>query len=278
VRIRPHSLPALTAITIRVRDHDYDPMHWAEALRPILIAAGATWADLEPTGVAAALARAALRWQETLRGRPKLSALDAAPHLAEEFLENLSRPNVTLEWVVPNARDKCRWRCPTCAHEWTTSIASRAGRLSGCPKCAQAKLMALTRKRSLPAAGESLADVRLHLAAEFITCLPDSERTPQTLRPASNLGCRWQCGTCRHVFEASPASRLRGRGCAPCGRRAAGRARSDVPFEESMAALMPYLVEELVEFVARPDRSVGDVSPGSNFQVRWRCSVCSHEW
>ncbi|MFG1910032.1 zinc-ribbon domain-containing protein [Kribbella sp. NPDC048928] len=278
VRIRPYSLAEVPGVTIRVGDDDFDPVHWASALRPTVVEAGAKWSDLEPADVAAALSRAALRWQQTLRGRPRHSALDSAPQLAEEFLENLTRPGVTLEWISPNANDKCCWCCSACSHEWVTSIASRAGQGSGCPTCARARVTASARKRSLPPSGESLAAVRPQLAAEFVACLTDSERTPQALRPASNLRCRWKCRTCGHVFDASPASRLRGRGCAPCGTRTAARVRSLVPFEQSVAAITPWLVRELVELVGRPDRSARDVSSGCNFRARWRCCDCGNEW
>lgn len=279
VRVRPQSLPALTGTTVRVLDDNLAAMHWVQSLRNVLVDAGATFSEVSQHDESAALTRAAVLWQETQRGRPKLSASDAAPHLVSEFLGNLTRPGVPLEWVGPNTSDKCRWRCPDCGHEWTTSIASRAGQLSGCPKCARERITEGLRARSHPDQGEpSFADVRPDLTEEFVSCVSQPARSLKSLRPASNLRCRWRCRVCGHLYVASPADRLGGRGCSMCGRARAGLLRSRVPPERSLATLKPDLAAELIEVVDRADLSIADVSPGSNLRASWKCGECDHRW
>ena len=134
VRVRHSSLPDLTGVeTATVPDASLDPVEWAEALRSTLIDLGVRWTDLDTDQVAVALSDAADLWRQTLQGRPKRSAVDVAPHLASELIRNETRPAVELAWLAPNAKDKCWWRCETCAHEWMTSVASRAYAGTGCP-------------------------------------------------------------------------------------------------------------------------------------------------
>ena len=170
IRIRPVSLPNLDGLTCPVPDNDFNALTWARALRPTLNRLGASWQDPSEQECGAALAAAATRWRETLRGRPIRSAFDAEPHLATEFLENLTRPGISPGWLSPNARDKCRWRA-SCGHEWISSVASRAAQACGCPVCARVRTNQATHARSKPGPGESLLDQHPNLAAAFIRCL-----------------------------------------------------------------------------------------------------------
>ncbi|MFD9668521.1 hypothetical protein ACFWAY_44275 [Rhodococcus sp. NPDC059968] len=126
VRIRPESLPQLDNVaTAVVRDKSFDAHEWALSLQSLLTELGVTWSNLTADQIGAALAEAADRWNQTLRGRPKSSALDAAPQLQDEFLRNESRPGIDLGWLPPSAKDQCWWRCtaaqtngaPACTRE-----------------------------------------------------------------------------------------------------------------------------------------------------------------
>ncbi len=280
IRVRPTSLPRLPGTTLEVPDDNFDAWTWARALRVVLMTEGITWNDLTIQERGLALATAAKQWQATLQGRPSRSSLNVAPHLETEFKENLTRPGVDLQWLSPSAKDQCRWRCGACDHEWVSSVGSRAGAGTGCPSCARVRTIAAGRARSLPQPGRSLADLHPEVSDEFVKCLSQPDRTPETLRPASNLRCTWSCAVCDYQYESSPASRTRdsGRGCRPCGRRRTGLARSLVPFEKSLIALFPKIAAELVTVPGRPGRDATNLAPGSNFPTDWRCSRCSHTW
>lgn len=129
-----------------------------------------------------------------------------------------------------------------------------------------------------PAPGQSLADVAPAVAAEFVACVSQPARTPETLRPASNLMCWWRCAACGTEFCAIPAARTRGRGCGVCGGERTRRARMTAPPGGSLKDLHPALAEELVGCVPDPDLSSGQLLPGSNKACRWCCSVCAHTW
>ena len=276
VRVRPRSLPRLQGVsTVLVPDDDFEAATWASALRPYLERSGLKWVYPDTDDIALALARAAVRWQETTRGRPKYTAADAVPALREEYIENLTRPGIDLDWLSPSAKDQARWRCSSCGHEWQSSIASRASQRSRCPECA---LLSQAKTRSTPPAGESLAATRPDIAAEFVRCLPRPDRQPESLWPRSNFVCVWRCSTCGRFFDAQPAARVRGRGCPTCGKQKAARKRSTVDLDLSLHTTHPDLAGEFVALVTDPDRTVFDIPAGSNKRARWHCKSCGFEW
>lgn len=278
VRVRPHGLPTLDAPTVTVARECESPYLWAAALEPVLSARGLTWRSLDAEKQGAALVEAVRVWRAETARPPVPSALDVNPALAEEFVANTTSEGVGLDWLSPNAKDQCSWRCVMCGHEWTTSVASRAGQGSACPRFSQRRLHEAIRARSLPAPGQSLADVAPAVAAEFVACVSQPARTPETLRPASNLMCWWRCAACGTEFCAIPAARTRGRGCGVCGGERTRRARMTAPPGGSLEDLHPALAEELVGCVPDPDLSSGQLLPGSNKACRWCCSVCAHTW
>lgn len=276
VRLRPRKLPLLSGVRIvQVPDQCLDAFIWAEALGPLLVEYGLTWSTISHAQVGAALSQAAARWHLTLRGRPDRSAIDAAPQIAEELIENLTRPGIGLEWLSPSSKDRCLWRCSSCNHEWNTSIYSRAGLRTGCPRCS---LNRAALARSTAAPGQSLSDLYPSIAEQFVRCLDQKDRIPSSLRSFSNLLCEWKCHSCGGVYAASPASRLRGRGCPECSRTRSGDARSRVPLEDSLATKNAGLAAELIDIEGRPGRGPSNVSPGCNFPALWECVKCSHRW
>lgn len=277
VRIRPTTLPLLTGLTRTVPNNNFNAYTWALALRDLAEDAGLVWRTPSLDEQAEALTRAVARWHGTLQGKPARSVLDVAPHLADELIDNLTRPSTALAWLTPNAKDICRWRCQHCGHEWSSSIGSRAGRKSGCPACARERTSAAARVRSLAMPGGALVDKHSNIAAEFVTCLTQPQRTPSDLLPSSNLRCRWQCSDCGHQYDASPATRTRGRGCAPCARRRAGELRSVVHASKSLATQRPDLAADLM-FVLNRNRSADSLALRSNLRARWKCVTCTHEW
>lgn len=276
VRLRHESLPQLHNVTtFAVPDGSLDAIDWAMTLRLATTRLCVPWKDLTPDDVAQALSAAAGLWRQTLQGRPKRSALDVAPHLAEEFLRNVTRPGLELAWLPPSAKDKCWWRCQTCNLEWQTSIEVRANLGSGCPACGQARGVLI---RSIAPAGGSISDLHPTVASEFVSCVrPD--RTPADLRPSSSLACFWQCPECSQQYKSSPAARVRGRACPRCAKPKAGdnRSRRDAR-GNSLAERFPALAAEFVELEGRPHRIPEDIAPGSNLRARWQCRECGHQW
>ncbi|WP_373312420.1 zinc-ribbon domain-containing protein [Asanoa siamensis] len=272
LRVRPTHLADVGGQICWVTDGGDDPWKWCLAMVPYLSARGATWTGLTPDQRATALAAAAKRWEQTCNGRPLTSAADAAPHLAAEFVANLSRPGVPLDWLRPKASDRIRWRCMVCRNQWDAMLYSRAAG-TGCPSCATAATAARVRARALPKPGESLADLFPHIAVEMVP----GGRTPDQLRPSSNMRCRWRCATCGHQWSTSPGSRVRGRGCPRCGKERTRLARTTAAPEDSLSQRHPGLASEFVSCVSEPGRTPSNLLPASNKKCRWRCQ-CGREW
>lgn len=277
LRARHSSLPNLTGVTtVEIPDDSLDATVWVDAIRPTVVGLGVEWTDLDTDAVGKALFNAADLWRQTLQGRPTRSAVDVAPHLSVEFLRNETRPSVELAWLPPSAKDRCRWRCQKCEHEWSTSVGVRAFLGSGCPLCGQ---VSAAQTRSMATLGDSLMDLYPEIAAEFVSCVRPA-RSPVNLRPQSNINCVWRCPSCDAEYQASPAARVRGRSCARCASTRAGdvRSRRESLGGNSLAEQFPRLATELVELDGRPNREASNVSPGSNHRAKWRCRDCRYEW
>jgi len=182
-----------------------------------------------------------------------------------------THPRIAAEWdherneieptdVTHGSRIKAWWRCSVedCGHRWRATVASRT-RGAGCPKC-----------RWRPASGQSLADKRPEIAAQW-----DDERNatkPQHVMPGSVKKIWWRCPVtgCGHRWQATVASRTRGKGCPACARGLDAAA-------ENLAVMHPEHVEDWDDErngLTRPE----DIIRGSQRQVWWRCSTCDHRW
>jgi hypothetical protein len=149
-RIRERGLPALP---LSGRMHyeagpGLDPGQWAEAVGQVLRRRGLPWKDLDPAQVRAALTEASRMWQEVV-ARPETSAMDVAPHLAKEFVGNITNPGRGLDQMPPGCNDECAWRCsaPDCGFEWEVPLYTRT--LSG----RECRMCGLTRMCDHPTIG-----------------------------------------------------------------------------------------------------------------------------
>ncbi|MCB5992826.1 zinc-ribbon domain-containing protein [Janibacter melonis] len=286
VRVRqtgtPPICPAVNVQVVEIVERSLDPALWTHLLlnSPGALPDHAAGRILTDAQIAAALSRAARRWQATLRGRPKRSAMDARPELSNEWRRNLSRPGISLEWLAPSSKDQAEWQCGTCAHVWSSSVASRAQVGTSCPVCARAASARRMRARSIPAPEDSLASQYPSVAASFRCCLRDPHRTPEDLASHSNLVCEWSCPSCEVPFTASVAARVRrpDSGCRSCGNAKRGITRSRALKGDSLAAHHPRVASELIQIHARPGWDGDDVQPGSNLTGDWMCASCQHEW
>ena len=276
LRVRPVGLSGVDFQVCLVdgSDDGSSPLVWAEAIGRWLAARQLSWQALSATAVSQALTNAAQAWVVFNSGKPRTSAADAAPHLIGEFLGNLARPGIGLEWLPANAKDRARWACNFCSWTWVTSVASRAGAKTGCPMCAQKRV---ARQSSIARSGQALADLYSDLTDEFVACLPHPDRTPFDIRASSNFRCSWRCRACGHAWQTSPAARVRGSGCPVCGKERTRRSRTIAPEEKSLLFVSPALAREFVACLDEPTRTPGDLLPASNKKCQWRCS-CGQEW
>ncbi|MCI2422879.1 zinc-ribbon domain-containing protein [Saccharopolyspora sp. K220] len=277
VRIRSTNVPHIPrSIVVDESDPWERPWEWTRALAREVKDRGLPWRDLSDTEQAEALKRAALRWHQLPGSRPKVSALDARPHLAGEFVANKDRPGVGLDMLPPGAADMCQWRCEH-QHEWETRVRDRTKRAgTDCPDCDIARRALLARERAIAAPGESLADRRPDLAAEFVACLDRPELTKHTMKPAAELRCLWRC-IHGHEWEAFANNRAR-TGCPECAAADRWKKRGLAKPGEGLADVRPEIAAEFVRCIDRPELTKHTLKPHSKVSCLWQCSECSHSW
>ena len=126
---------------------------------------------------------------------------------------------------------KVKWKCSTCEHIWTTSVASRsAGR--GCPCCSG---------RSVHSNGHnSVARLYPELSKDFSD---ENEFSLEEVRPGSGKKANWVCKKCSHHWSTTIKIRAaQKRGCPACANKVL---HSDG--RNSLAVLRPDLAEELFD-------------------------------
>lgn len=197
-------------------------------------------------------------------------------HLSKANLAS-ARPDIAAEWhptlnedlrpdsVHPGTPRSVWWQCSKNPHHvWRAQVRSRTrSGGSGCPHCAG--------KARCPAPGESLADLHPKIAAQWDGHL-NKEKRPSDVSPGSSFEAWWRCDVDpAHVWRASVASRVRGRGCGVC-------AGKQVTNSNSLARLRPDLATQW-----HPSRN-GALGPEqvtvfSGRKVWWLCPVADdHEW
>lgn len=142
--------------------------------------------------------------------KPGESLQDAFPEIAADWHPTKNLP-VTPADVNPGAKGKRWWQCRTCGWDWETDPDHRTRSKRGCPDCARTKI---SRDKSIPGPGESLAEKMPELAAEWHPTL-NAPLTPFNIRPRGKSFVWWQCRS-GHVWRAKVAPRAVGIGCSDC--------------------------------------------------------------
>jgi hypothetical protein len=273
VRERGLSLLQIPGLALYEAGPGLEPEEWAGTIGGLLRSGGRPWRELDPNQVTKALSKASSLWQEAV-ARPKVSALDKAPHLAGEFLRNVTNPGKGLDRMPPGCNDVCAWRCLAsgCGHQWEVALHVRALSGRGCQKCSNRKVAAA---RSRPRPGQSLAEVNPDLAAELIEVIGQPGWTASDLRPKANKLCLWRCPdtSCQHEWQASPAHRSGdGTGCPKCARKRSTAGRIRPKAGQSLLDLYAAVAAELVEVVGHPGWDASDLRVNSTKTCQWRCS------
>ncbi|GLX98724.1 hypothetical protein Hesp01_66740 [Herbidospora sp. NBRC 101105] len=181
------------------------PWDWALALSLELKRRGIQWNNLNQIEVSRALGKAFIAWVESGAQPPEPSAASVAPHLAQEFVSNLTRDGIGLDWLSPGAHDICLWRCAKRSHEWKTAVSSRAGkRKTGCRKC-----QSESRAGSLVTPTKSIQECYPELGAQFRSCIEDPRRTLEWIGTTYRGECEWGCSSCGYTWMDSPRNRVR---------------------------------------------------------------------
>jgi hypothetical protein len=142
--------------------------------------------------------------------KPGRSLLDLYPDIAAEWHPTKNAP-LTAADVNAGAKKKRWWKCRTCGHDWETDPDHRTRSGRGCPKCGYRQV---SRTKSTPKPGESLAEKNPELAAEWHPT-KNGSLTPFDVRPRGRASAWWQCQF-GHEWYAQVAPRAEGVGCPRC--------------------------------------------------------------
>ncbi|WP_412101231.1 zinc-ribbon domain-containing protein [Micromonospora maris] len=229
--------------------------------------------------IAACLAAAREEWKAFQTTPPGESLATLFPKLASELVENLTRPEMGAQWLLPGSVDRCVWQCGTCRHVWRTRVVSRAQRNTGCPTCSRRERSYQARLRR---AELRVRDVAPELLTQAVRILDvDKARDIELLDLArgSTIRVLWRCSDCAHEWVAPVVTRTSGRGCQPCGIRRRTASRQQPLPGGSLSDLHPAIASTFLANLDHPDRGPDRLRPGSRDRCRWHCPCCgSKEW
>ncbi|WP_425552450.1 zinc-ribbon domain-containing protein [Dactylosporangium maewongense] len=271
VRIRQAGTPPIPGETLVTGSKD--STEWFRVLAQWLSTQSRPCLPLSNAQIARCLQAARDEWKSLRDTPPDDSLASLFPDLAKELVENLSRPEMSSEWLPAGSGDRCHWRCISCQYEWRTLVVSRTRSKTGCPRCASQKRAYRTR---LSGKAPRVRDVAPHLVAEVVEIL-DLDKSGDIevgdLARGSSIRVLWKCQSCTHQWVATVADRTSGRGCRPCGIRR----RSNAAPGQSLQDLFPDVARGFIANLDNPDRGPEQLGPGSQDRCRWRCPECGAE-
>ena len=268
VRVRQTGTPPIPGETVNAGSKD--STEWFRVLAQWFSAQSLPCMPLSDAHITVSLQAARDEWK-SLRGTPPEDSLAVLfSDVAKELVENLSRPEMSSEWLPAGSGDRCLWRCATCQHEWRTLVVGRTRSKSGCPRCAHHRRAFELR---LNGKAPRVREAAPHLLAEVVRIL-DLDKAcgieVGDLARCSSVRVLWQCQICPHQWAATIADRTSGRGCRPCGIRR----RNNAAQGQSLADLFPDIARGFIANLATPGRGPEQLRPGSGDRCRWRCPEC----
>jgi len=176
------------------------------------------------------------------------------PKLSKEW--NLTKNgNLTPNDITPGCSKKVWWKCKN-GHEWQAIVRSRV-KGAGCPFCI-----------GLFASEEKNLQVLNPKLAKDWHPVKNGNLTPKDVLPYSKDRVWWRCQKA-HDWQATVASRTRGKGCPYCAGKLVSKDRN-------LKVLNPKLAEEW-----HPTKNGAltpeNILPGSNKKVWWQCKK-GHDW
>lgn len=128
-----------------------------------------------------------------------------------DYDKNSLNPSV----LSSGSHQKAWWKCKECGNSWEASIAGRT-RGNGCPLCGK-DTGAITRHKNILNRRGSLQDLNPEILDEW-DYSKNIDITPKDVTVGSPEKVWWKCNKCGNSWEATVASRSRGRGCPQCAR------------------------------------------------------------
>ena len=179
------------------------------------------------------------------------------PELIEEW-DDEKNQKLSPETTSYGSDTKVWWICKICGYNWRATVSSRANG-TGCPCCAN---------KVVVEGKNDISTKHPELLIEWD--YQKNEKSPNQVLYLTNKKYWWKCNN-GHSWQASPYTRITGKGCPVCNNRQVEKGFND------LATVCPQLAKEWnyeKNNVLKPD----EVVFGSNKSVWWKCSVCGNEW
>ena len=161
--------------------------------------------------------------------------------------------------ISSGSGSKAHWKCRKCGGSWEASIVNRAKKHSGCPYCANLKVLK---------GYNDLETVRPELAREW-NYEKNGDLKPDAIVAYSAKKVWWRCEDCGNSWEASPNARSH-RGCPNCCNHVKIKGFND--FESQH----PELIGEW-DFEKNKSIMPSQFASGSEKRVWWKCAK-GHSW
>lgn len=188
------------------------------------------------------------------------------PDLAKEVH---SDKNGTLSPENINKRNarKIWWKCSSCDHAWSATVASRTGG-HGCPVCSGRVLV--PGKNDLETWCKETGNERILAEWDYEA----NAQSPRETTKKSAYEASWKCGRCGVAYKTRVYNRANGSSCPVCS----GKKVQDGINDFRTWCINHGKENILDEWDAENDFLPSQVSHGSGKRILWACSVCGHHW
>ena len=232
--------------------------------------------EIEPRALLHRGSCAVCSGKKVLKGYNDLATL--RPDITQYWITCIDDETLTPSDVTIGTHKKVLWKCPTCTNTYVVSISDRCTTY-GCKNCGD-KLGNKKRLENLLKRNGSLFDNYPDIAAEWIECISDENKTPFNTTCQSNMLVKWVCATCGNEWNALVSDRTNGHDCPVCSRKIANHKRIQKRIDKngSLAEIYPALAKELLYFVDDPYLTTEEVTPKCHKDAIWQCKDCNHIW
>ena len=185
------------------------------------------------------------------------SLFSLSPEISKQWNEEKNKP-LTPDKIDASSSQKVWWKCSK-GHEWKTSPNKRYSEHTGCPYCANKKVLV---------GYNDLETINPKLAKEWHPT-KNGDLKPTQFTMCSGKKVWWQCEK-GHEWIDSIAHRKNNRGCKYCNKRALIIGKND------MISARPDLIKEW-DFKENGELNPYEMFKGSEKKVWWICNK-GHKW
>lgn len=191
------------------------------------------------------------------------------------------RPWMLAEWnycinpdpstVRASSSEYFSWTCMFCGNSWEAKANCHTK-----PGCSECRKKMISRRRSIPKPGQSLADIYPELVKSEWD-YNENTKSPKCIFPHARYYAHWICSECGFPYQAWVYNRTcQGSGCPECKKKKVGLANSTPGEGESLQEVAPELAKEWHP-TKNGDLTPSDVYANSGIPVWW-LGDCGHEY